>query len=282
MTPSKKEVQASKKPLVEATTTGRKGKKVQSAETCMTVLKKLGQLGGAATLTRLSAALQEHPAKVHRYLSSLVSSGFVEQDLATSRYMLGVEAIFLGLAAQRQSDVLRLAAAEIAELAEDLRVSCFVAVMGLHGPVIVRWEEPVQAIVVNARVGSVMPVLWSATGRAFAAFQKSELIDALITQELAAAGEERRRLLPNRKAVDALLDTYRPHGCTWLQDQLLKGVSGVAAPIFNAEGQVAAVIVALGISDSFDVRPDGPNALAIRRSAASVSERLGYALSKAV
>ena len=134
-------------------------KTVQSAETGLTVLKVLGQLGGAATLTRLAAALEENSAKVHRYLSSLVSAGFVAQDAATSRYFLGPEAILLGLAAQRQSDVLRLAGAEIARLAEALDVSCFVAVMGSHGPVIVRWEEPVHAIVVNVRglVGSGGP-----------------------------------------------------------------------------------------------------------------------------
>lgn len=254
----------------------RRGQKVQSAEMTMAVLKTLGELGGAATLTGLSAAVQEHPAKVHRYLSSLVSAGFVEQDAETSRYVLGSEAVFLGLAAQRQSDALRLAALEIAKLAEALNVSCFVAVMGNRGPVIVRWEEPVQAIVLNARVGSVMPILWSATGRAFAAFQKSDLIDALITQELAAASEEQRRHLPNRKAVDAMLDSCRAHGCSWLQGQLLKGVSAFAAPIFRSNGQVVAAIVALGVSDSFDVNPEGPNAVILRHSAASVSRRLGY------
>jgi DNA-binding IclR family transcriptional regulator len=259
----------------------RRGQKVQSAETGMTVLKALGQLGGAATLTRLAAHLQEHPAKVHRYLSSLVSSGFVDQDPATSRYMLGTEAIFLGLAAQRQSDVLRLAAVEIAALAESLNVSCFVAVMGNQGPVIVRWEEPVQAIVVNVRVGFVMPLLWSATGRAFAAFQRSELIDTLLAQELAGATREQRQQLPNRKAVDAMLAGYRAHGCTWLQDQPLKGVASLAAPIFEAQGQVAAVIVALGVANGFDLRPEGPNAQALRRGAAAVSHKLGYVQNEA-
>lgn len=250
--------------------------KVQSAETGLTVLKVLGQLGGAATLTRLAAKLDENPAKVHRYLSSLVSAGFVVQHAATSRYFLGPEAILLGLAAQRQSDVLRLAGAEIAHLAEALDVSCFVAVMGNQGPVIVRWEEPVHAIVVNVRVGFVMPLLWSATGRAFAAFHHSEQIDALVAQELASATREQRRQLPDRKAVDAMLAGYRAHGCTWLQDQPLKGVASLAAPIFDATGQAAAVIVALGVADSFDVRPEGANARALRLRAAAVSQRLGY------
>ena len=259
----------------------RRGKKVQSAETGAAVLKALGQIGGAASLTSLAARLQEHPAKVHRYLSSLVSSGFVYQEPGSGRYVLGSEAILLGLAAQRQSNALRLAAAEIVDLVGSLNVSCFVAVMSNHGPVIVHWEEPLQAIVINARVGSVVPVLWSATGLAFAAFQKSDLIDALITQELAAATEDQRRQLPNRKAVDALLASCRTAGCAWVRDTVLKGISALAAPIFDAAAHVPAVIVAIGVSDSFDVRPDGPNALAVKRSAASISARLGHVFEQA-
>ena len=255
---------------------GRRGQKVKSAETGMTVLKALGQLGGGATISALAAHVQEHPAKVHRYLSSLISAGFVEQDLARGRYVLGSEAILLGLAAQRQSGALRLAAAETAELVEKLNVSCFVAVMSNHGPVIVHWDEPVQAIVINARVGSIVPVLWSATGLAFAAFHKSDLIDSLIVQELASATDEQRRQFPDRRAVDAMLDGYRTHRCTWVRNSLLQGVSAVAAPIFDASGHVPAVIVAIGVSDSFDVRPEGPNARTLRESAAQVSQRLGY------
>lgn len=255
---------------------GRRIQKVQSAETGMTVLKALGQLGGAASLTHLAARVKEHPAKVHRYLSSFVSSGFVDQDPATGRYVLGSEAILLGLAAQRQSNALNIAAAAIVDLVESLNVSCFVAVMSNHGPVIVRWEEPIRAIVINARVGSIVPVLWSATGLAFAAFHKSDLLESLIERELASATEEQRRQLPNRRAVDALLEGFRAHGCTWVREMVLEGVSAVAAPVFDAAGQVPAVIVAIGVSDSFNVRPDGANAKAVRESAARVSQRLGY------
>lgn len=265
----------------QAPETAGRGQKVQSAETGMTVLKVLGQLGGAASLTRLAARLQEHPAKVHRYLASLVSSGFVYQDTGSGRYVLGSEAILLGLAAQRQSAALNLAAAEIAKLVEMLNVSCFVAVMSNQGPVIVRWEEPLQAIVINARVGSVVPVLWSATGLTFAAFDRTDLIDTLITQELAARTPEQRRQLPNRKAVDVMLASFRQHGCTWVRDQLLKGVSAIAAPIFDASGRVAAAIVALGVSDSFVVRPEGSNATVIRQAAEAVSRRLGHVAQQA-
>ena len=122
-----------------------------------------------------------------------------------------------------------------------------------------------------------MPMLWSATGRVFAAFKKSDLIDSLIKQELTAASKEQRQILPNRKAVDVMRDSCLAHGCSWLEGQLLKGVSALAVPIFNSNAQVDAAIVALGVSDSFDVNPQGPNAVILRQSAAAVSRRLGHA-----
>jgi DNA-binding IclR family transcriptional regulator len=92
--------------------------KVQSAGTAVSVLKTLAAMGGVASLSTLSARLQESPAKVHRYLASLVETELVIQEASNGRYVLGPEAIAIGLAAMRQSDVLTLAANEISKLAE--------------------------------------------------------------------------------------------------------------------------------------------------------------------
>src|SRR5256885_14594976 len=54
--------------------------RVQAAETCLAVLKALATLGGRASLTAIAGAVEESPAKVHRYLASLMAEGLVEQD----------------------------------------------------------------------------------------------------------------------------------------------------------------------------------------------------------
>lgn len=248
---------------------------VQSAGTGLAVLKMLATMGGAASLTALAARLEESPAKVHRYLASLIEAGFVQQEPETARYLLGVEAIAIGLAAMRQSDVLTLAAQQLARLADEHALSCFVAVGGNRGPTIVRWFEPVQPVTVNVKVGSVMPVLWSATGRIYGAYANSAEVDALIGAELAAASPAQRRLLPNRRAVDALFDEVRSLGCAPLRDVLLDGVSAVAVPILGTDGRLAAVLTALGISGRFDPSPDGATARLLRGAADAVGARLG-------
>lgn len=250
--------------------------KVHSAETGLSVLKTLGAMGGAASLTALAARLQEHPSKVHRYLVSLVDSGFVYQDGASARYTLGSEAIAIGLIAQRQCDALTLAGAELPRLVEELGVTCFAAVLSNHGPTIVRWEEPMHSVVVNVRVGSVFPVLWSATGRAFGAFCEAPQIDSMIDSELSNATDAQRKLLPNRAAIDLLFKRIRAQGCSSIRDTFLKGVSGVAVPVFDVQGRVPAVMGALGVSGSLDPAPSGISARALMRCASTISSRLGY------
>jgi len=261
-----------------ATKTASRRSKVRSAGTGMTVLKTLAAMGGAASLTALAGRLGESPAKVHRYLASLVEADFVIQDPVTSRYLLGPESLAIGLAAMRQSDALTLASTELARLNESHNLSCFVSVLGNCGPTIVRWSEPAQPVAVNVRVGSVMPVLWSATGRAFGAFCRSAVLDALIARELDGATADQRRQVADRPAADRLFEQIRNQGCAPVRDLMLNGISAVAAPVFNADGSVTVVMTALGPSGAFDPAPEGEIAGAVRGAAGAVSRRLGYGL----
>ncbi len=256
--------------------TVRRGQKVQAAETGLEVLKALGALGGRASLSVLAAKLDVHPAKVHRYLGSLVSAGFVMQSQESAHYVLGVEALTLGLAAQRQQSALSVSEQVIADLSEKLNVTVGAAVLGNKGPVIVRWEEPLQPVVVNVRVGFVMPILWSATGRAFAAYVPFEQVKEHIELELHDASKEQRRSLPNLDAVQKMLTNIRHVGYASVTDTLLRGASGMAAPVFSHKGHVEAVIALLGVSGIFDVSPEGPNGRALLEATKTASRLMGY------
>ncbi|WP_137890371.1 IclR family transcriptional regulator [Ramlibacter sp. 2FC] len=242
----------------------------------LAVLRKLATMGGAASITALAAQLQENPAKVHRYLASLVETGFVYQDADSSRYVLGPESIFIGLVAQRQAEPVRAAAAELPALLEALNVTCFVALLGENGPLIVRWDDPGQPVTVNVRVGSVLPVLWSATGRIFAAFAPSKRLDALIEEELRSPSPEQRKQVRSAAAARKLIEDVRDRGIAAVDGTLLAGISGFAVPVLDVAGRAVAVIGALGVSGSFDVSVDGPNARALKAAGARASQRLGY------
>ncbi|MBY4899221.1 IclR family transcriptional regulator [Cupriavidus sp. AU9028] len=241
----------------------------------MAVLKGLAALGGRASLTALAGRIGESPPKVHRYLVSLIEEGLVAQEANSQQYHLGVEALQIGLAAMRQGDPLRVAEPALAQLREALEVTCFVAVMGNRGPTIVRIEEPALPVIVNVRAGSVMPLLWSATGRAFLGFADDATVRSLAEAELAATTPAARATLDPRDPIGELQRTVRAQGCAAVRDTNLKGISAIAAPVFDYTGRVCAVLTALGATGGFDASVDGSIGLAVRRHARALSVQLG-------
>ena len=242
----------------------------------MVILKALSRLGGAASLTAVAGAVGESTAKVHRYLASLAQEGLVAQNPATQHYYLGREAIQIGLAALRQCDPIRMGESALLRLREELQVTCFIALMGNKGPTVLRIEEPTLPVTVNMRAGSVLPMLWSATGQAFLSFSSDAKIREQAEGELVRASPEQRAMLSGPKAIDRLRRQVRDQGCAIVQDMMLRGISAIAAPIFDATGSISAVLTALGASTGFDVRPGGGICPQVMREAAAISAELGH------
>ena len=65
-------------------------------------------------------------------------------------------------------------------------------------------------------------------------------------------------------------------GCAAVKDTNLKGISAVAAPLFDANGHLCASLTALGATGGFDSSIDGPIATALRKEAETISAALGY------
>ncbi|MBI5263112.1 MAG: IclR family transcriptional regulator [Bradyrhizobium sp.] len=242
----------------------------------MHVLRCLASAGGGVTLARLARDADLAPAKLHRYLTSFVRTGFAAQDPDTGHYLLGPEALAMGLAALRQVDVVAIAARALARFTDAVNESCFLAVWGNRGPTIVRWQESTRPVTVNVRVGSVMPVLTSATGHVFCAYMKSDELTALIRTEVQElARETLRRGCRSQAEVEELAEAVRRRGYSLIEGLLLPGVAAASAPIFDHNGRLAGAITTLGPQGSLDLSPHGAVLQALIETAKSVSRELG-------
>ncbi len=252
--------------------------RVQAASTGVAVLKGLADLDGRASLSALAAHLGEAPAKLHRYLGSLVDAGLVAQDGANQHYALGAEAIRIGLAAMRQVDAVRLAEPALARLRAALGLTSFVAVMGNRGPTVMRLDEPGLPVTVNVRPGSVLSLLWSATGRVFLATRAegdARLADEALAEWQAATPAQRAEL-PTPAGIASLCATVRQQRLATVHDSYLRGISAVAAPLIDHAGRTAAVITVLGASGGFDATAAGPAGRLLGAEAAALSAAMGW------
>ncbi|HSV47217.1 MAG TPA: IclR family transcriptional regulator, partial [Ramlibacter sp.] len=237
----------------------------------------LARAAGPLMLRDLAATAGMSAAKAHRYLVSFQRLQLVVQDTASTRYDLGPAALKLGLASLSRLDAVKLARERVTPLMEQIGHTLALAVWGNHGPTIVHWEESPQAVTVNLRLGDVMPLLSSATGRCFAAHLSKEAIAPLLKEEIARAQKQGRPDVPASMAqVRAVLDEVRARGAARVVDVLLPGIVGFCAPVFDSDGHIVLGLVALGPSGSFDAQWDGAVDRPLRAAAAQLSSDLGF------
>ncbi|HEY1229720.1 MAG TPA: IclR family transcriptional regulator [Ramlibacter sp.] len=250
---------------------------IQSVEVGFSLLEALGRAAGPQMLRDLAAAAGMSAAKAHRYLVSFQRLQLVVQDPTSTRYDLGPAALKLGLASLSRLDAVKLGRVRANVLMEQIGHTVALAVWGNHGPTIVHWEESPQAVTVNLRLGDVMPLLSSATGRCFAAYVSKDAIAPMLREELARAQKQGRADVPaTMAAVRAMLDEVRARGVSRVVDVLLPGIVGFCAPVFDADGHIALGIVALGPTGTFDPEWDGAVHTPLRQAAQQLSRDLGW------
>jgi DNA-binding IclR family transcriptional regulator len=248
---------------------------IQSIEVGGRLLEALAATVQPMMLRDLAAAAGMAPAKAHRYLVSFARMGLVEQDEATGRYGLGPFALQLGLAGLARMDPYRLALPALAELSAALDQTVALAVWGNHGATIVRWLESSQPVTASLRTGAVMPLTRSATGRVFLAFLPPARTAKLAREELALNAKS--GLAPaTAEELARIVEQARRHGVARAVGDMVAGVSGLAAPVFDGNGTMVLALVSLGYSGAFDATWEGRNATALRESAAKLSARLGF------
>ena len=249
---------------------------IQSVEVGFALLDVLARSDGPLMLRDLASAAGMSAAKAHRYLVSFQRLGLVQQDDTSTRYDLGPAALQLGLATLSRLDAVRMARARMPALMAEIGHTVALAVWGNQGPTIVHWQESPNALTV-LRLGDVMPLLTSATGRCFAAYLPPSRIAPRLKAELATAQKMKRRDVPTNQAeAKAMLDEVRAHGIGRVVDTLLPGVVGFCAPVFDSDRHLVLGVLSLGPRAAFDDHWNGAPAKALRRAAAQLSRELGY------
>jgi DNA-binding IclR family transcriptional regulator len=250
---------------------------IETIETGMHLLSVLAGLNHPQMLKTVAAAAGMPPSKAHRYLVSFIRTGFVDRDPDTGRYRLGPASLQLGLSALGSTDAIYLATQAIIELRDKLDETTALAVWGSHGPTIVRIEEASRAVTINARPGTVLPLLSSSSGQVFGAFLPASMTAQIMHNEVRANKKRGDTRLPcSQQDALALMEDVRRRGLGRVTGEMMPGIHALAAPVFDHRGHAVVAITAMGPSEVFDSRWQGDTAKLVRGIAERVSQQLGY------
>lgn len=218
---------------------------VQSLEVGLTVLDSLIAHRTPMMLKELAENLSMHPAKVHRYVVSLVRMNYAKQ-LDDGRYALGEQAWRLGLSCIQRTDTIQAAQPMIYDLHRKIDCGLQISKWTSQGPLIVQWIEPNQQVSVITRVGSIMPLLNSATGRTYAAFMAEDIIRPLMEREWQQKKALNQQVYPaDWEEFLALKKSIIEQGAATVSGDMLVGVNAICVPIFNRHGEIEFCIAGL-------------------------------------
>jgi len=226
---------------------------IKSVEVAGRILDHLARAQTPVALRELAAAGGMSPGKVHRYLTSFLTSGLARQDPETRHYALGPLAMRLGLAALNSYQPLRDAMALQHELRNRLDETMVLSVWAAQGPTIVHIAESSQPIIMTMRVGAVLPMLQTASGLAFAAFLPRHFTEPFIRKALNA--EQSVNLFARDfAAINRLIAQVRKQGYAFNPGHLMPGVSAAAFPLFDRTKILVAVLAVMGRHERLNSR----------------------------
>ena len=246
---------------------------VQSVEVGGRLLLALADSRTALSLKDLAARAELTPSRAHPYLVSYGRLGLIEQD-ASGRYDLGPAALRVGLASLQRLEPMTAAEPVIRALAAQTGHAVALAVWGNFGPTVVRLIEGSEPLHVSLRIGSVLSIFDTATGRAFAAALPAERLKQAIAgpqgQAMGSAAWKQR--LPE---LEGILKEARRHGASRAVGSPIPGVNAFSAPVFDLEGMATLVITVLDRDDRLPSSWTCDSALALAAAARELTLRLG-------
>jgi IclR family acetate operon transcriptional repressor len=250
------------------------GNAVRSVDRAAALLLALGESPGAAGVTELARRLGLHKSTASRLLATLEKRGLVEQDDETGKYRLGLVVIRLAERAERTLDLRGLSMPELERLARLTHETTGLGVIDGDQLLTVAQVDGPNLIAVGDWTGRATPLHCVASGKV--------LLAALAEREVVRIVKRGLPRYTDRTIVDLepLLEELariRRRGYATAIGEFEQGLNAVAAPVYDARGQVIAAVDIWGPVFRLTPRRIPELAAQVRESAAAISVRLGGA-----
>ncbi|GAA5234534.1 IclR family transcriptional regulator [Verticiella sediminum] len=248
---------------------------IQSLEIGMKVLTTLASFSSAATLTELAEAADMDLSTCRRYLVSLLNTGMVRQEEQSGKYDLGEHLYLLGLRTLARGHIVRASIDRALALNRELDLTVIVSVWGDLGPTVVAWFDRSSKLICNSYIGSVYPMLSTATGRVFLAYPPDGQAMERAAAELGVVGSAALSA-SQHKRIDALVGSVREQGMGSTDGDVIPGLSALAVPAFDCQGRPGTVIGIIAESDALKGAAGQRVSKALRQAGSDVSSSHGF------
>ena len=251
---------------------------VQSVDRAVAILEILAR-DGEAGVTEVARELGVHKSTASRLLAALDRRELVSQDTARGRFRLGVGLVRLAGAAGRSLDVVQESRPVCRALARQEGETVNLAILSGRDALYLDQVAGPAALSPHNWAGQRIPLHATSDGKVLLAYLSQAELARCLTPPLRRFTD---RTITTLDELSPVLAEVRQRGFATAVDELEAGLTAIAAPVRNEEGRVVASISASGPSFRIPADRIGQVAESVRRAAAEVSRRLGWAGSEDV
>ena len=225
-------------------------------------------------LKDLSLRVETPKSSLLPLLRTLSARGYLEQARG-GVYRLGPRALELAVRAPGRRDLTEAARPALDALMRHTGESAFLTTLAADGGAVVFIDvmESEQLIRYTVNVGQRSPLHATANGKAILAFLPSNECEAALRDLPLKRYTD--RTITTLPALRTALDEIRAAGVSFSIDEIVKGASGIAAPVFDRDGRVAGACAVGGPTDR--MRPRLRQLTAeVKATARTISTMLGF------
>jgi len=245
----------------------------ETVDLSLRVLEHLALAREPLGVSDLARQFQASKATVYRHLQTLARHGFVQQEPATSRYAAGVKLLVLGERLRERFDVLGVARGEMARLRDETGHAVTLSAILDEQLVVLEVFQGNSIVNFGTRPGTVLDLHASAHGKLALAFGPETLMKRCLSQPLKAWTP---RTICTRPTLERAIAQVRSRGWASAPNQVLEGINGLAAPLFNHAGAYAGALAIVGTVQSIPGTPPAEQIKAVTRAASQISRNLGH------
>lgn len=211
-------------------------------------------------------------ATVHRSIQTMLSRGYIGQDLKSGKYYLGMQIIRLSGYAINRIDLIRIATPHLQDISRSTGLNANLSIYDQGKALCLINIESAAEFMLGIKVGQRLPIYAGALSKVILAHLSPELSPSLLTN----LNSYTPLTIASREALERELDTIRTQGFAVSQGELAIGVGAVAAPIFDYRGRPVAGIALSGPDVVFS--PEQKNELIHRllETSERISREMGY------
>lgn len=197
-------------------------------------------------VTDLSKRLGLSKGAVHKLLITLESEGLIRQNPANKQYALGYTLLELGNKVLKDHNMVEFARPHMLRLASTTKELVCLCVIDGTDAIYVDKIDSQYPIRFDIEVYRRFPLYATSASRSILAFQSESFVEEVLSEELRTFTQYS---LKHPQDIKDRLAHIRERGYEMSSNLRNVGVTGIAAPIFDAAGQVIASISTIGPTD---------------------------------